>query len=288
MNRLPVTVILVNYKTPHLTMKALDALYRSSFLPNEVILVDNNSEDGIEDMIAKKYSEVKFISNKINLGFAKANNAAIKISHEPYVWLLNNDTETGTETLKQLYDFMEMHQKVAAVSPSLIYPNGDDQSVGGYFPSLWNVLGYLLPLGYFMPENFKLKSHRLALYPQKLPENGLELDYVTGAASFTRKSALEKSGLLGEEYFMYFEETDLCWRLKKNGWKVMAIPTDPVMHVYGGSFKTKRDPLRLQLFLNSLKKFVNKNYSFLRRLPILIALACFGKLSIYLKTKRAV
>lgn len=280
---LPVSVIIVSFNTKYLTEAALKALFGSSALPAEVIVVDNNSLDGSADMVAEKFPQVKLIKMKDNLGFAKANNLAIKQASQPFIWLLNSDTETGKRSLEQLLDFMESNGEVGALEPSLVYPNRQWQSVGGYFPNFWNVLGYLLPFGFILPKGWKKKARRIALYPQELPDGGVELDYATGAACFLRKAALDQAGLLGEDYFMYFEETDLCWRLKKVGWKIKAIPTDPVMHVYGGSFKTKRDPKRLNEFLRSLKIFVKKNYQPLKAWPIVALVDLLGGVSVWFK-----
>ena len=100
---------------------------------------------------------------------------------------------------------------------------------------------------------------------------------------FLRKAALDQAGLLGEDYFMYFEETDLCWRLKKAGWEVKAIATDPIKHVYGGSFGAKYDPKRLKMFLESLKIFVKKNYRGFNKNVMLLELFLFGRLSLIIK-----
>ena len=283
--KISVSIIIVNYNTRELVRRALDALYYSSALPEQIIIVDNNSSDGSAEMIKKEFSEVALIESKENLGFAKANNLAIrKFANQTYVWLLNSDTETGKNSLKELFDFMEGNKKVGAVEPSLVYPNGGWQSVGGYFPSARNVFLYLFPFSYFLPLNIKRKIKALGLYPQPIPDKGLELDYVTGAAMFLRKKTLDEVGLLGEDYFMYFEETDLCWRMKKAGWKVVAINTDPVMHVYGGSFKTKYDRKRLKLFLESLMIFVRKNYKGIKKYIILLEVLSLGRLSIALKS----
>jgi len=283
--KISVSIIIVNYNTRELVRRALDALYYSSILPEQIIIVDNNSSDGSAEMIKKEFSEVALIESKENLGFAKANNLAIrKFANQTYVWLLNSDTETGKNSLKELFDFMEGNKKVGAIEPSLVYPNGGWQSVGGYFPSARNVFLYLFPFSYFLPLNIKRKIKALGLYPQPIPDSGLELDYVTGAAMFLRKKTLDEVGLLGEDYFMYFEETDLCWRMKKAGWKVVAINTDPVMHVYGGSFKTKYDRKRLKLFLESLMIFVRKNYKGIKKYIILLEVLSLGRLSIALKS----
>lgn len=287
-NKVPVSVIVVNYKTPDLTTKALLALFASSVEPMQVILVDNNSGDGLLDRVKKEFPQVRLIANSDNVGFAKANNQAIRtVVNQPYVWLLNSDTETGEKSLEQLVAFMESHKDVGALSPQLVYPTREWQSVGGFFPSISNVFLYLIPLTFLFPKVLRRKLKSIALFPQALPKEGRELDYATGAAGLLRSEALKKVGLLGEEYFMYFEETDLCWQMKKGGWKVMAVDTDPVMHVYGGSFKTKYDPRRLGLFLNSLKTFIRKNYSGWKKPVMLAEIAVLGPLSLLLKRLKA-
>lgn len=284
MNKIPVSVIIVSFNTRDLTRKALLSLRGSNKQPAQIIVVDNDSHDDSVQMIKSEFPEVVLVENKENSGFAKANNLAIRMADQPYIWLLNSDAEAGKNTLGELYDYMEKNPKVGALSPQLIYPNKELQSFGGFFPGCLNVFLYLLPLSYLLPKQIKRRFKALAIYPQPIPEKGIELDYVTGAASFLRKEALDKAGLLGEDYFMYFEETDLCWRLKKTGWKVMAINTEPVMHVYGGSFKTRHDAKRLGLFLESLGKFVRKNYKGVKKNVILLEIWLFGRASIMLKS----
>ncbi len=279
----PVSVIIVSYNTRDLTRKALLSLRGSAMQPAQIIVVDNNSGDDSVQMIKNEFKEVVLIENKENLGFAKANNLAIKMVDQPYVWLLNSDAEAGKNTLRELYDYMEKNPKIGALSPQLVYPDCKLQPFGGFFPSCLNLFLYLIPLSYFLPVSIKRKLKTLAIYPQSIPENGIELDYATGAALFLRKKALDQVGSLGEDYFMYFEETDLCWRLKKSGWKVMAINTEPVMHVYGGSFKTRHDAKRLGLFLESLEKFVKKNYKGLKKNFILAEIMILGKISVIFK-----
>lgn len=282
--KVPVSVIIVSFNTKDLTKKALVALRNSSILPEQIIVADNNSEDGSAEMIKKEFPEAVLFESRGNLGFAKANNLAIKdLANQPYIWLLNSDTETGRSTLKELFEYMRDHYDVGALSPLLIYPDGKLQSVGGFFPNIYNVFLYTFPISYFLPLFLRKRLKTIALYPQSMPNTGMKLDYVTGAAMFLRKEALDSAGLLGEEYFMYFEEVDLCWRLKKAGWKVMAVNSDPVTHVYGGSFKTKYDRKRLKLFLESLMIFVRKNYKGIKKYIILLEVLLFARLSIALK-----
>lgn len=288
-NKLPVSVIIVSFNTKDLTRKALKALYNSSKLPEQVIVVDNGSKDGSAQMVQEEFSQTLLIESKENLGFAKGNNLGIKhLANQPYIWLLNSDTETGKNSLEQLVDYMEHHPEVGVVGPQMIYPNKELQSVGGFFPSVINVFYYLFPFVFFLPKSWRKRLKSMAIFPQLIPPSGISLDYVTGAALLLRRKALNEVGLMPEDYFMYFEETDMCFCMKKVGWKIRAINCDPVMHVYGGSFKTKYDPRRLQLFQESLLKFVKKNYSDWRRPLIILEIILFGKISLILKRIKSI
>lgn len=280
----PVSVIVVNWKTPDLTCKALAALYNSTVSPAQVIMVDNASGDDSVHRVRAQFPEVVILENTENVGFAKANNWAITtVVNQPYIWLLNSDTETAPESLAQLVDYIQKNPRVAAVGPQLVYPTRAWQSVGGFFPGPLNVLYYLLPFTWFFPVTWRQKLKGIALFPQPIPESGFDLDYVTGAAVLLRHEALKKVGLLAEDYFMYFEETDLCWRLQHAGWQCQVIPTEPVMHVYGGSYKTKFDARRLRQMLISLELFVKKYYRGPRRWLIIMEVRLLGPLSLLLK-----
>lgn len=280
----PVSVVVVNWKTPDLTCKALAALYNSTVLPAQVIMVDNASGDDSVSRVRAQFPEVVILENRENLGFAKANNQAIKtVVSQPYVWLLNSDTETATESLAQLVNYIGANPRVAAVGPQLVYPTGAWQSVGGFFPTPLNVLYYLLPFTWLWPVSWRRRLRAIALYPQPIPADGMSLDYVTGAAVLLRRQALNEVGLLAEEYFMYFEETDLCWRLQQADWECRVIPTEPVMHVYGGSYKSKFDARRLRQMLTSLELFVTKYYGGSQRWLIIAEVRCLGSISLLLK-----
>lgn len=284
-NKIPVSVIIVSFNTRELTCKALRALYNSSQLPEQVIVVDNNSHDDSVAAIRAEFPEALVIETKANLGFAGGNNRGIKeAANQPYIWLLNSDTETGKNSLEQLFDYLKNYPEVGAVGPQLVYLNGALQSTGGFFPTPFNVLCYLLPFTYFLNHKQRERLHSIALYPQKIPANGLELDYVTGAALLVRRAVIDQVGLMPEEYFMYFEETDWCYQMRKAGFKLQVVDCEPVMHIYGGSFKTKYDPKRLRMFLKSLKTFVRKNYRGLDKFIILLELFLFGHLSVWIKS----
>jgi len=283
-NILPVSVIIINFNTKELTENAISSIYKGTFLPKEIIVVDNGSvEKGIDDL-KQKFPEITLIKNIDNVGFARANNMAISnVSTQPYVWLVNSDTEIGDNTLKQLYDFMEENTDTAIVSPQLIYPNGKLQSTGGFFPSIANIFNHFIPLYKILPLNIKHQIRLMGVSGREIREK-LALDYVTGAALFLRKSVVAQVGLLGDDYFMYFEETDLCWRVKNMGFKIYAINTSPVMHIHGASFKNKYDIKRLRLFNQSLARFILNNYKGLKKAIMLIEVYILGEFSIIVKS----
>jgi GT2 family glycosyltransferase len=202
------------------------------------------------------------------------------------VWLLNSDTEVGESSLEQLYVYINTHNDVGVVGPQLVYADQRLQSVGGFFPTVMNVFLYLFPIHNGLPLRVRKNFKTIACAPQQIPPEGLPLDYVTGAALLVRKQALDNVGGLGEEYFMYFEETDLCWRLHMHGWKIKVISTQPVVHIYGGSYKHARDKKRLGMFLQSLKIFIKKNYTGWKKNSMLAEIFLGGHFSIFLKTLR--
>ncbi len=281
---LPVSVIIGTYKTKDFALKALAALYNAASLPQQVIVIDNNSGDGTIEFLRSVFPQAEYVQNEKNLGYAGSNNRAMReFATQPYVWLLSSDTETGAHSLEQLYDYMESHPKVGAVGPQLVYPDGSLQSVGGFFPTPLNVFLYLFPVTKLLPRTIKQKIKQIGLSPQAIPESGLELDYVTGAAILLRKKALDSIGLMSEDFYMYFEDTDLCLRLGRVGWKCIVINCDPVMHVYGGSFKTQYDKRRLRITLDSLVLFVKKHYFGWRRDVIIVEVYLFGSVSLLIK-----
>ncbi len=281
-----VVAIVVSFNTRELTRRALLALHKSSFSLKKIIVVDNASTDGSAEMVKAEFPDVVLIVNEANLGFGKANNRALQnCLDETYGWLVNSDTEVHEETLQSLVGYLDNHPKVAMVGPQMVYPDGTLQSVGGYFPTFFNVLRYLLPVTSFLPSRVRAWFHDMAVFPQTIPPDGLPVDYATGAACLLRMSALKEVGFLGEEYFMYFEETDLAWRLKRKGFDVRVIATPPVMHVYGGSYTRTHDAERLKHFLLSLSLFVRKQYTGLRKFSLLALITLFGRVSVFIKTR---
>ena len=281
---IPVSIIIGTYKTKDVALKALGAIFAGNSLPKQVIVIDNNSGDGAIEFLRGSFPQVTYAQNETNLGCAGSNNRAIReFVTEPYVWILGSDTEIGAYSLEQLYDYMESHPDVGVVGPQLVYPDRSLQSVGGYFPTPLNVFLYLFPVTKLLPVSIRRKIRQIGITPQPIPDSGLELDYVTGAAMLIRKKGLDEVGLMADDFYMYFEDTDICLRLQRAGWKSVVINSDPVMHIYGGSFKTRYDKRRLKITLDSFAVFIRKHYSGWKRNLMLAEIRLLGPLSLLVK-----
>lgn len=279
----PVSVIIASFNTKDFTRKAIAALLRSDAKPEQIIVVDNASTDGSVGMIKGEFPNVTVIENKENVGFGMANNQGIVLATQPYIWFLNSDTETGVKTLGQLVSYMDAHPEIGAVGPQLVYPDGSLQSAGGFFPTPMNVFLQFIPLHKLLPKATIRQMHLIGMAPRHIPEVGLAVDYATGAALLIRRNLLDSVGGFSDKYFMYFEETDLCYRVCKSGSGIRVINTEPVMHVHGGSFKKKSDIKRLNAFTDGMEIFVRSNYSGMKKIIILAEIALLARLGLVIK-----
>jgi|SRR3989344_228860 len=211
-----VSVVVLNWNGKDHLKTCLSSLSKVPYRPLELIVVDNNSSDGSVEMVKEIFPNVKVIQNKKNLGYAGGNNIGIKKSKGEYIFVLNNDTEVDKDFLNPLVDDMDSDKNIVCVQPKLVYATAQDilNAVGSFFTSS----GFLYHYGY-------RKSAKLPQYQKKL------LIYTAkGAAMLFRKSALDKVGLFDEDFFIFFEETDLCHRLWLSGYKVMYEPKSIVYH----------------------------------------------------------
>lgn len=211
-----VSVVVLNWNGKKHLRNCLTSLSYVTYRPLEIIVVDNNSFDGSQNLVKKEFPTVRLIENKKNLGYSAGNNIGISQSKGEYVFILNNDTKVEKGFLQTLISDMEADSSVACVQPKLVYGQNHEilNAVGSFFTSS----GFLYHYGY-------RKSTKLAQY-----QNKLFIYSAKGAAMLLRKSALKKVGLFDEDFFIFFEETDLCHRLWLRGFKVMYEPKSVVYH----------------------------------------------------------
>ncbi len=206
-----------------------------------VVVIDNASNDATPAMVRDEFPRVTLITNTGNRGFAVAANQGIRVTTEPFVLLLNPDTVVTTGALQRLVDAMEAG--IGACGPRLQNPDSSRQPSCRRFPTLWRM--GLAELGV------------RGLYHVANP--GRDVDQLLGACLLLRRAALDQVGLLDEQFFLYFEEVDLCLRLKHAGWGIIFVPDATVMHTGGQSSRTAR-PAALQHRYRSLFAFYRKHY----------------------------
>jgi GT2 family glycosyltransferase len=267
------SIIIVNWNTRNLVVNCLRSIFTYSPHYNfEVWVVDNASSDGSPDMVRKNFPQVKLIENPANVGFARANNQAIRQCHGRYIMLLNPDTEVTPGALETMVGFMEVSQEVGAAGPRLINPDGTLQTSCYPTPTLLREFWRLLHLDRIKP---------FGIYPmQEWDQNQpREVEVIQGACLILRREALDQTGFLNEDYFIYSEEVDLCYRLRKSGWKISWLPGATVTHYGGKSTQLVSEEMFLNLY-ESKVLFFRKNYSWLQAFvyKMILTLAAIARL----------
>jgi GT2 family glycosyltransferase len=231
MNNKKLSIILVSYNTRDMLDNCLSSvLINKTNLELEVFVIDNASTDGSAQMVRKKYPGVNLIENSENLGFAKANNQAIHKAGGQYLLLLNTDTIILPGTLTIMVDFLDVNLEVGAVGAKLVDQDLNSQTSCRHFPTLFTVLSQFFGLSSMFP-----KSKIFGWYDMGYWDHGQtrKVDCVPGTSLLVRKKVVQEVGLLDENYFMYFEDTDWCYRITRAGWKVVFLPDAKVIHLGG-------------------------------------------------------
>jgi len=259
-----ISIVIVNYKTKDLTLQTLNSVFKAEPPKGkmEVILVDNASEDGTPAIVGKKYSQVKIIKSPDNLGFAGGNNLGLRQAKGRYILLLNSDTIINKNTLTTMVKFMDANPQAGLSTCRIDLLNGkiDPASHRG-FPTPWAALTYFSGLEKLFPH-----SKIFSQYHQGWKDltKVHEIDSPVGAFFFLRKKALDQVGLLDEQFFMYGEDIDLAFRIKKAGWKVMYVPLTNITHLKGASGlnkkSTKQRLTTTESFFSAMKIFYKKHY----------------------------
>jgi hypothetical protein len=261
---LDITIIILSYNTYDLTLQCLLALSKTDWgsLTKEIIVVDNASTDKTVERIKKKFSDVRVIKNSKNIGFAAGNNVGIREAEGRYILLLNSDTEVNPGTLKTMIEFMDTHPKAGASTCKLALPNGSmDPACHRGFPAPWAAFTYMSGLERLFPKTTLFGQYHLGYRPMSVPH---EIDCPSGAFFLVRKEVIQAVGLLDEEFFMYGEDIDWAYRIKKQGWEIWFYSDGSIMHLKKQSGREHGDrQRRIQAqrnFLTTMKLFYQKHY----------------------------
>lgn len=255
------SIIIVSYNVKEYLIRCLESILKSKDykdVVSEIFVVDNHSEDNSFEMVKNKFPEVSLFSNHKNLGFAKACNQGIKKAKGDYILLLNPDTVFPEKGFEKAFVFMEKNKNVGILGCKMIDKEGKLLYSARTFPSLsTSVASSHSILNRFFPGNPLSKRYLLKDLDHSSP---VEVDWVSGSCLLARKSMLDKIGLLDENYFMYAEDVDLCYRAKKGGWEVVYFPEVSFVHYLGKS--TSQNRLKMQLeHHRSMYYFYRKHFS---------------------------
>ena len=250
------SVVIVNYRTFELTKNTVNSILDYEYpFDIEIFVVDNASGDDSLSRLQDYFGDkVKFIASSQNNGFAAGNNLALRQANGKYQLLLNSDTIVWENTLKNVYNYMEANTDVGACGCRVLLENGElDKACKRSFPNVKNSFFRL----FHIPTNSKDNDYNLT----DLPDNEVyEIDCLTGAFMFIRKAALDDVGLLDETFFMYGEDIDLCYRIKKSGWKIIYKKKKKITHLKGASSKKQKSKLIYE-FYRAMYIYYKKHHS---------------------------
>lgn len=252
---LPVTIVIVSYNCRDVLWECLYKLTAKSGNP-PILVVDNASSDGSAGMVAKEFPAVRLIKNTSNRGFAAACNQGIRACPATFILLLNPDTLLKYADLQKLYELIRARPDVGVCGPRILNPDGSLQPSCRAFPMLGAMIGDELGLSRLFPRSQWLSRYRMHGWAH---DETREVDQLMGSCLLVRRTALEQVGLLDEQFFLYFEEVDLCWRIRQVGWRVVFVADATVTHVGGASSKTNRREALGHRY-RSLFAFYRKHY----------------------------
>jgi GT2 family glycosyltransferase len=245
------SIIIVSWNTREYLLSCLGSIFEQEDGPfKEVIVIDNGSRDGSGNEVKKTFSFIHLVENEENLGFAKAVNQGLQKASGRYVLLLNPDTQVKNRAIERLMSFMDSHPDTGVAGAQLLNSDGSKQNSIANFPSLATELFNKSLLRWLFPKRFPGKKRN---YPEPV-----EVNSVIGACMMVRREVLDQVGLLDEDYFLFLEETDWCYRMKRAGWKIYHVPDAEVYHFQGKSAEKEKKRARVEYF-RSRYHFFKKN-----------------------------
>jgi len=266
MNITEVSVVVVNWNTQDILRDCLKSIYeQGGEIDLEVIVIDNASTDGSVEMVKKDFSQVTLIENPQNRGFAAANNQGIDISKGRYVLLLNSDTVVLDNAIAKTAAFADSHPEAAVVGCRVLNPDRTLQPTCFMFPSILNMLLSSTYLYKLFPKNKFFGRERMTWWDRN---DIKEVDVVTGCFMLIRQKAIQQVGTMDEQFFMYGEETDWCYRFKEAGWKILFTPCAEIIHLGGQSAQKRATTMVVQL-RKSILQFMKKHHG-----PLTYRIAC--------------
>ena len=258
MDRVLLSIIIVSYNVRDFLWQALNSLQKATYELNcEIIVVDNDSYDGSVDLVKKHFPNIRLIENKENIGFARANNQAIRIAKGQYICLLNPDTLVQENTFSVIIDFFKDRPDVGMVGCKVLNPDGTLQlACRRSFPTPWVAFTRISGLSRIFPKSRVFGRYNLTYLD---PDQIAEVEAVSGSFMVLRRDAIDNVGLLDETFFMYGEDLDWCYRIREAGLKIYYLPTTQIIHFKGESSRRSEFD-QLKQFYKAMRLFVRKHF----------------------------
>lgn len=262
-----ISIIIVSWNVKDLLRCAIDSIIESldlsqkagHILAIEIIVVDNASTDGSADFIIKHFPQVKLVANNTNKGFGAANNQGFKIAAGDYILCLNPDAKLIGEALRQMHNFMREQPFVGLLGPKLVNQDSSLQRSCRRFPTFWSMGEILLKLHNFLPMSLPIRRYYMWAFDHQTVRR---VDQVMGACMMIRRSALNEVGYFDEEFFIFFEEVDLCKRLTDAGHIIFFYPYAVVEHHRSSGFAQRHSLWRQWHFAKSCRHYFWKHHNF--------------------------
>jgi GT2 family glycosyltransferase len=270
------SIIIVTWNSWEYIRNCLDSIFlsRGNFL-TEVIVVENGSFDQTAKIVEELYPQVNLIQNKKNLGYAKANNQGIEEAKGEYILLLNPDTQVLEDALSLMYEFMQENPEAGALGPKLLNADKSVQPSCREFPTFSTLVWDFSGLSRLFPKSKTFGRWRMGYFD--FNKTG-DVDQPMGSCLMLRRKTLEDVGILDENFVMFFNDVDLCYRIRKKGWRIYFYPEAKVIHSKGASTKKAKAKmiwLSHLAFYKFLKKhktgLINRLLLFLFLIPLILS-----------------
>jgi GT2 family glycosyltransferase len=249
------SIIIVTWNSEKFIEKCLKSIFDTKgSIYLEVIVVDNASQDTTTKIIERFKPEVRLIVNQHNAGYAKGNNQGIEVSKGDYVLLLNPDVELKENCLKLMLDFLKNHEDIDALGPKLLNPDGTIQPSCREFPDFSILLWEFTGLSFLFPINRIFSRWRMGYFDF---QSSREVDQPMGSCLLLRRKVIQKIGAFDEQFPIFFNDVDLCYRIKKSGGKLYFLPEAKALHYKGGSTRQAKPEMILSAHL-SFFRFLSK------------------------------
>lgn len=250
-----VSVIIVNYNTRQMTSECIDSVFeKTSEIEFEIILVDNGSTDGSKEYFEKD-NRIRYIYSNENLGFGRANNLGSKLARGKNLLFLNPDTKLINNAIKKLNDFLDTHLNVAVCGGNLFDKSmNPTHSYRRMYPSmLWEFNAIMFNI----VDKIRFGKSGQFNYLGK----DIEVAYITGADLMIKKTVFNEVNGFSDQFFMYYEETDMEYKIRKLGYKIFSVPSAHIQHIEGASFNALKYGKKMEIACKSQAIFYKNHYS---------------------------